>query len=153
MHQCIVNKLLGDKRVNMECDYYSTPQKWEFGSIKQLYLNNIRKTQTSVVDFKKFERYEGIMKEKLLLQELSERLTLPDFGAIEVAVNFIVAPVYFYYSGHIKESMARRLKNCELSSNQVSRVVKGIDALSGSDNTGLEFKQLKKLKDKLNNAT
>lgn len=138
----------------MDTDYYSTPQKWKFETIKRLYLNNSSTKQSSKIDFSRYDNLSGIDREKVLLQEISERINLPDKAAIEVAVNFIGEQVYFHYSGYIKESMARRLKNCDaLSQTQISRIISGVTNLISSGNVGSEFKQLKKLLDYFNNGS
>ena len=98
----------------METNYYLAPIKWKFEAIKRLYLNNCIGKQSSNINFLKYDALCGIVREKKLLQEISTRINLPDKAAIEVAVNFIGEQVYFHYSGYIKESMARRLKHCEV---------------------------------------
>lgn len=116
-------------------------------------MNNCSTNHRSNIDFSRYDNLRGLVREKALVQDISERIKLADKAAIEVAVSFVVEQVYFHYSGYIKESMARRLKNCEaLSQDQISRIISGVASLIQSGNVGPEFGQLKKLLDYLNDS-
>ena len=126
-------------------DYYLPPQKWQFDSVVNLYKSLTTKRNDSGVDFSYFERYSGIIQVKTLLQFISDRIKIEDSAAIAISVEFVVPPVYFHYSGYIRQTMARRLRSAELTGYQVNKIINGVEALISSGKTGEEFKQVYKL--------
>ena len=123
--------------------YYEPPEKWKFDALKCRYLSY--GINNSTLDFEIFEKYKGIVKTKNFLQALSECITIDDNAAIDISVDFVISPVYFHYSGYIRQTMARRLKNVKLSKQQTLRIVDGVQALISSGKTGEEFEQIHKL--------
>ena len=126
----------------MSGDYYSPPYEWQFDSMVQMYRSLTSNKIDLEVDFEYFEKFEGIVKVKQLLLFISDRIKLNDSAAISISVNFVISPVFFHYSGYIRQSMARRLKNADLSANQISQIIKGVESLIKLGKTGQEFKQI-----------
>ncbi|MBO9491831.1 hypothetical protein J7384_15840 [Endozoicomonas sp. G2_1] len=124
-------------------EYYTPPNKWQFDAIKRRYLSH--GVKDSNLDIESFERYEGIIKVRYFLKAISECVVFDDPAAIDISVDFVVSPVYFHYSGYIRQTMARRLKSATLSSQQITKIIKGVQSLISSGKTGEEFEQINKL--------
>ncbi len=126
-------------------DYYLPPPQWRYDSIVSLYKSLTSNKIISEVDFDQFDHGSEVIRVKSLLQFISERIKLNDSAAIAISVNFVVSPVYFHYSGYIRQTMARRLRKVELSEYQVNQVINGVEDLIRNDKTGRGFEQIYKL--------
>ena len=124
-------------------EYYTPPNEWQFDAIKRRYLSY--EIKDSYLDIASFEKYDGVIKVKYFLQAISECVVFDDLAAIDISVDFVISPVYFHYSGYIRQTMARRLKSATLSTLQVAKIIKGVDSLISSGKTGEEFEQIHKL--------
>ena len=124
-------------------EYYTPPNEWQFDAIKRRYISY--GVKDSNLDIESFEQYDGIIKVKYFLKAISECVVFDDLAAIDISVDFVISPVYFHYSGYIRQTMARRLKSATLSKQQVAKIIKGVDSLISSGKTGDEFKQIHKL--------
>jgi len=129
--------------VTFSGEYYTPPNEWKFEAIKRKYLSY--GVKDSNLDLEAFEQYDGIIKVKYFLQAISECVVFDDIAAVDISVDFVISPVYFHYSGYIRQTMARRLKSATLSKQQVAKIIKGVQSLISSGKTGEEFEQIHKL--------
>lgn len=129
--------------VKLSGEYYTPPNEWQFDAIKRRYLSY--GVKDSNLDIESFDQYDGIIQVKYLLKAISECVVLDDPAAIDISVGFVISPVYFHYSGYIRQTMARRLKSATLSKQQIKKIIKGVQSLISSGKTGEEFEQINKL--------
>ena len=130
----------------MKEGYYNPPDDWKYAAIKDRY-KALRADDVDQpgIDFHKYGGMAEIYTVKYLLREISERIKLGDSAAIAIAVSFVIAPVYFHYSGYIRATMARRLRSIELDSAQKQAIMTGYQALLASGKVSFEFKEIKRL--------
>ena len=126
--------------------YYNPPLEWQYESIKNNYLSLVKKLKISEpISFFKLERWDGIVQVRETLLEISLGLKRKDSACVEISIRFVISPVYFHYSGFIRERMASRLKHCTLTTTQEGYLVRGVEALIANKKNSCEFKEIKKL--------
>ncbi|NVJ61072.1 MAG: hypothetical protein HWE27_11825 [Gammaproteobacteria bacterium] len=132
--------------------YYNPPEEWSFESIVSRYnkINNDCGKECAI-SFEFVAKLPEIIRIKKALQMISLELKSEDPGAIELSVSLVASPVYFHYSGYIRATMARRLKNCSLNARQKRELIKGIDAVLANKKLSYEFKEVKALYVKVKN--
>ena len=130
----------------MEGEYYNPPIPWNYETIVQRYTDNISKCDWHrPVSFEALQSYSEIVRVKRALQLISEAIKENDPAAIELSIDFVLSPVYFHYSGYIRESMARRLRSCNLGEKQRKKLVSGIESLIKNSKKSYEFPEIKRL--------
>ena len=126
--------------------YYNPPLEWQYESIKNNYLSLVKKLKLSEpIYLSKLERWHGIVQVSATLLEISLGLKRKDSACVEISIRFVISPVYFHYSGFIRERMASRLKHCTLTTTQERYLVRGVEALIANKKNSCEFKEIKKL--------
>lgn len=126
--------------------YHNPPDEWSFESIKTRYFEAIDKANAQAsINFDAIEQYPELIKIKKTLQLISYALKSNDAGAIEVSVTFVTSPVYFHYSGYIRETMARRLKHCSMTIEQQKAIISGVESIIKNKQFSYEFKEISKL--------
>ncbi|RCU51623.1 hypothetical protein DU002_03900 [Corallincola holothuriorum] len=82
---------------------------------------------------------------KHALWAISHAVAKGDEAAIKIAKQFVLADVYFHYSGFIRATMARRLKSANLSLHDREELREGLYKLFYSGQFGPEYKEFCRL--------
>lgn len=125
--------------------YYRPPTEWTFREIRHKYqrLASTYRVETQLSLEHSCE--SELAKVKCALQDISRGIKTQDSAAIEVAIEFVLSDVFFHYSGHIRATMARRLKSAGLSEAANERLRRGLLKLFSSGTFGPEHKEFARL--------
>lgn len=126
-------------------EYYKPPPEWRYDAIKERYERLARVLKVKAPLKIEYRYSSDLMNVKYVLLDISEGIKVNDAASIEIAADFIIAPVYFHYSGYIRTTMARRLKHPALSEAQRDRIVTGFLTIFESEKFGRECGEFVKL--------
>lgn len=128
-------------------EYYNPPDEWQYESVRKRYIsiaNCLNVKETIKTDFEETNNRSApndLSKLKNLLWALSDGIKKNDNACIEIAIQFVIAPVYFHYSGFIRATMARRLKSVELTTGQLQKLRLGLYSLFKNHQYGSELRE------------
>lgn len=105
--------------------HYDIPPAWHPKNIKEKYLELVKSYKVeSAINFLEYEEWQDYTRTVLIA--ISWCIKERDPASIQIAIDFISAPVYFSYSGYIKSSMASRLKSVNLSEALKHKIRQGL---------------------------
>jgi len=101
---------------------------WTYDNVRQRYLDLAQRLrvptpiQTDLAAIQALPSTPERAKVKRLLWAISDGVMLGDKACIQIAVEFVAEPVYFYYSASIRSKMRTRLKQALLTAKQRQRL-------------------------------
>jgi hypothetical protein len=118
--------------------YYTPPEAWSY---EQIRINYLRLASSYKVAKPLPFEHEGqdLSKLKQALGEISLGIKSQDPACLQLAVDFVTAPVYFHYSGYLRAGMARRLKQIPLPASHAQRLQSGLLKLFRTGKFGPEY--------------
>lgn len=129
--------------------YYQVPERWRAKNLTADYRARcarlgipaseaVDRRRASSQSYDLFDAHDVIL-------NLCDLAAAGDAAATEIAVEFVLSEVYFFYSGFARSRAARRLRRAPLTKTQIGSLQDGIIGLLEKGHTGQEIREFVRL--------